>query len=379
MADFQTHIQTSCGLGAAYAVGGAIFGYPTDACLLAGGLCGLSGMLPDLDSDTGVPFRETTAFLAAISPMLMIDRWVSMGLSVESMVLFGAGVYLFIRFGVFTLLKWYTVHRGMFHSLPAMVIVGQAAFLLCTCHSLETRYFKAAGMMLGYLSHLLLDEFYSVDFYNLRIKKSFGTAIKLFGPQMGPNLIAYGGLGILALLVQQDPLFKMQWNLHARGLSTAVAAADHSLAPHASYSRNLYSPTYFQDEPASGPLAPLGSNTGMATSPYQGPINTYDPSVNMNNVQHNGANNDPGTYFNGAPRFNNDSSENNFSDSGAYNSGAYNNGPANYNSPPSGENVAPALGPPQGAQFTPYPYQLNQPAPGYPAEASQSTLSPVNR
>lgn len=261
MADFQTHVQTSSGLGAVYAVGGALMGYPTDACLLAGGLCGLSGMLPDLDSDTGVPFRETTAFVAAISPMLMIDRWVSMGFSVESMVLSGAGIYLGIRFGLFKLLQWYTIHRGMFHSLPAMVIVGQIAFLLCTCHSLETRYFKAAGMMLGYLSHLVLDEIYSVDFYNLRIKKSFGTAVKFFGPQLGPNLFSYGILGFLGLLMNQDPLFQLQWHLHRRGVSAFAMAQDAMLAPHASYSRNLYSPTYFQDEPPAGPLAPIRGTT----------------------------------------------------------------------------------------------------------------------
>jgi hypothetical protein len=38
----------------------------------------------------------------------------------------------------------------------------------------------ASFMLFGFLIHLLLDEFYSVDFSNRRIKRSFGTALKLW-------------------------------------------------------------------------------------------------------------------------------------------------------------------------------------------------------
>ncbi len=33
---------------------------------------------------------------------------------------------------------------------------------------------------IGYIVHLVLDEIYSVDLKNRKIKKSFGTALKLF-------------------------------------------------------------------------------------------------------------------------------------------------------------------------------------------------------
>jgi hypothetical protein len=35
-------------------------------------------------------------------------------------------------------------------------------------------------MLFGYIVHLVLDEIYSVDVYNERIKASFGTALKLY-------------------------------------------------------------------------------------------------------------------------------------------------------------------------------------------------------
>ena len=42
---------------------------------VAGGLCSASGMLPDLDSESGVPRREIIAFTAAVMPLLMFDRF----------------------------------------------------------------------------------------------------------------------------------------------------------------------------------------------------------------------------------------------------------------------------------------------------------------
>ena len=56
-------------------------------------------------------YLVTIALAAAVVPMLMLDRFVHMGLNRESIVLAGALVYIIIRFGVSELLKRYTVHR----------------------------------------------------------------------------------------------------------------------------------------------------------------------------------------------------------------------------------------------------------------------------
>lgn len=242
MAGFRTHITTSCGLGVVYGGAGLAVGLPIESCLLAGGMCGLAGMLPDLDSDSGVPFRETTAFVAAITPMLLVDRFHHMGFTVEEMALYGAIIYLAIRFGVFRLLKLYTVHRGMFHSIPALIIAGQIAFLLCTCSDLYLRFFKAGGVMLGFASHLFLDEIYSIDARRLRVKKSFGTAFKLFSPKLWPNVSAYGKLALLAWVINQDPMVREHWDANSgrwERFATAVQRLrngyddhDHGAPPH---------------------------------------------------------------------------------------------------------------------------------------------------
>lgn len=208
MAGFKTHITTSTVIGVGYGVAGYALGIPLETCMLGTGLCSVAGMLPDLDSDSGRPIREATAFGAAVVPMLMLDRFQHMGLSNESIVLAGVLVYLVIRFGLSELLKRFTVHRGMWHSVPACAIAGLLAFLICSCSTMPPRYFKAGAVVLGFMSHLLLDEIYSIERRGLwfRKKKSFGTAIKFFGPRLLPNLSTYAKLFLLIAFCIGDPI-----------------------------------------------------------------------------------------------------------------------------------------------------------------------------
>ncbi len=205
MAGFKTHITTSSLLGVGYTGVGLTLGIPLDSALIAGGLCGIGGMLPDIDSDSGIPFRESTGFAAAIVPMLLLERFQSLGFNHEHLVLATAGLYLFVRFGVARMLAKYTVHRGMFHSLPAVAIFTGVAFLLCGTSGLQLRYFKAGGVLLGVMSHLILDEIYAIDWKQGRLKKSFGTALKLWGSNWWGNISAYGKLAIVVLMILGEP------------------------------------------------------------------------------------------------------------------------------------------------------------------------------
>ena len=98
MAGFQTHITVSSTLGAGYAWWmHAQYGIAWPTAAVAGGLCGIAGMLPDLDSDSGIPAREPISFAAAIVPMLLFNRLHDHGISTEQMLIVGAPMYLFIR------------------------------------------------------------------------------------------------------------------------------------------------------------------------------------------------------------------------------------------------------------------------------------------
>ena len=205
MAGFKTHISTSTVLGIGYGTTGYLYlDMRPETCFLATGLCSLSGMLPDLDSDTSVPLRESIAFGAAVVPMLLVDRLQEWTWPSDLIILAGALLYISIRFGLAEVLKHYTVHRGMWHSIPAAVIAGLLAFLLCSAHHGPFEHlFKTIAVVIGFMSHLVLDEIYSIEIKRgiPRLKKSFGTAIKFWSKSTWANISTYGKLAILIALV----------------------------------------------------------------------------------------------------------------------------------------------------------------------------------
>ncbi len=173
-------------------------------CLVAGSLCSIAGMLPDLDSDSGIPVREMLCFVSVLVPMLMIERFKALGWSPEMMVFSSGVLYVFIRFVIGHIFKRYTTHRGMWHSIPAAAIAGLVTFLVCLSPELEIRLFKSWAVVVGFISHLVLDEIYSVDFRGRRIKKSSGTALKFWSKKGWANYSTYAKLAFLIVLVMSD-------------------------------------------------------------------------------------------------------------------------------------------------------------------------------
>lgn len=194
MPGFREHITGSTLVGVAYgATGWYVGGLPPLSCSLAAGLCAAAGMLPDLDSDSGRPLQESVGFLAAVVPVLLLPRVSHLSLSLEAMLIAGGAIYLAIRFGLAWLLSNYSVHRGMFHSVPAAGIAGAAVFLAFNSQEPMHRYFVAGAAVLGYLTHLVLDEIWAVrlGLFGPKVKKSFGTAMKFLGGEAWANIVTY--------------------------------------------------------------------------------------------------------------------------------------------------------------------------------------------
>lgn len=207
MADFKTHMVGSTLAGAAYGYWGSFYqGITVESSLLAAGLCSVAGMLPDLDSGSGVPLREAGMFTSAIVPMLMINRFRDLSLSPEAMALASMLVYLAIRFVVIEVFSRYTVHRGMWHSIPAGVSAGLLAYLLMPSPSEGDRVFKSVAVLLGFMVHLVIDEVWSICYRGgrIRLKKSFGSALKIWGDNLVANFFVYGQLAILVCLAWGD-------------------------------------------------------------------------------------------------------------------------------------------------------------------------------
>src|SRR5262245_3684730 len=210
MASYQGHLALAAPLWAAYGIAGAVYllqGSDWGVYFLAAGLTTLGGLLPDLDSDSGVPVREMFGLLAAAVPILLFRRLQHMGFPLEEILVILAALYLLIRYGGAAIFKRITVHRGMFHSIPAMFIAGLVVYLLDrgptpNMEQLLERVYLAGGVMIGFLSHLVLDEVYAVDFMGLRVKlnKYAGSAIKFWSSSLLATATTYLILAALAVL-----------------------------------------------------------------------------------------------------------------------------------------------------------------------------------
>ena len=92
----------------------------------------------------------------------------------------------------------------MFHSIPALAISGLGVFLLYDHDNLGLHSLPGAGVMIGFLSHLVLDEIYAVDLGGLvpRLNQFAGSARKLSGrrgrqtpsPRRDPVPVGCGGV-----------------------------------------------------------------------------------------------------------------------------------------------------------------------------------------
>lgn len=201
MASWMGHVQCSAVLGAAYGFAASYaLGFEWPIAAMAGLLCGIGGLLPDLDGGSDVLVRELFGLLGFAVPILLLRRIVLEDITPEQVLLVCGGIYLAIRYGLYWLFSRFAVHRGMFHSIPAMLIVGLVVYIGYKHPSEEVRFVLAAGVMLGFLSHLILDELYEARLSSLapKLNKFAGSAIKLKSKSIFSNVTCYSLLSALS-------------------------------------------------------------------------------------------------------------------------------------------------------------------------------------
>lgn len=283
---FRVHITGSSIVGVGYgAAAWYVGGLPPMTCVLGAGLCSIAGMMPDLDSGPGVPLRESVAFAAAVVPLMLVHRLEATGLPTEAMILLGAAAYLAIRFGVTKLIKKFAIHRGMFHSLPAALIAAQITYLAFGAENPLCRYFMASAVVIGFLTHLVLDEIWSVrlGMFGPKFKKSFGTALKFVGPNLWPNVTTYGLASVLGIASAGDAAWSEQWAA-ARERIGQVATEQISALPQTAFLPQGFQ--QMQQAPAAQPQVPFLQQfqPGYQQQQYP-PQQTYQPQLQPSQQQ----------------------------------------------------------------------------------------------
>ena len=160
-------------------------------------ICAFGSILPDFDSDSGLPFyltfgATTLAFTGAVL------YYTLSGHPANYYVLVGVPLAALIGFWfiVGSLVKHCTHHRGIWHSFPMMVIVSLCTYLasLYLQQGQQTAILLGAAMGAGFLSHLVLDELWSNvdhDGNPFTYKRSLGTAMKFFADSRKINVFTY--------------------------------------------------------------------------------------------------------------------------------------------------------------------------------------------
>ena len=211
MGNYRQHMAFSSTLGVLYAAG--------------------SSMLGGVHWVYGTVGVELKGFTGVLGVLTAVAVWYRVGrgipdLPFELHMWLALGAFVFVRHGLRRTLSRMMVHRGISHSFPMCAVWGAATFLAYPSTSPLIRVTMATAVILGFLSHLVLDEMFSVDLTGARIKRSFGTAMKFWAPSMTSTLAIYALLSVLAynvvkvwpdetlgqVLAEQAPPLRIPWD-----------------------------------------------------------------------------------------------------------------------------------------------------------------------
>jgi hypothetical protein len=183
MANFTTHIAVGTVVAGSLATLTLAADVIAPENLIPVTLAGVLGsVLPDIDLKESRPSRAMFAGLAIFFSFAVLfttaDRY-----SIVELWTLWLGTLLVVRYGLRNIFHNLAVHRGTWHSIMAGLFCA-AATAVVFGHVMDRHagvaWLAGGFLFIGYLVHLTLDEVYSVDVLDRRVKSSFGTALKLF-------------------------------------------------------------------------------------------------------------------------------------------------------------------------------------------------------
>lgn len=204
MATFKTHLVTATAVSGLCASSLLITELATPkATILYWSLGILGGILPDIDTRQSLParflFTGLGILVASLVVLVVLKR-----ITFFEMLLIWFVVYLSVRYSGLQLFSLLTVHRGNFHSILAAILFGLIAVIIAD-RGFEVRefvaWFSGLFILIGYLTHLLLDEIYSVDLMNKKFKKSAGSAFKIASKRYKLSTAIFAVAIIIAFLL----------------------------------------------------------------------------------------------------------------------------------------------------------------------------------
>jgi membrane-bound metal-dependent hydrolase YbcI (DUF457 family) len=205
MASFKTHISFGIAAGVLGAIALSVLAI-ADApgiLLIAAVALVLGSILPDLDSDSGVPFHVAFGSLSLLSGALVfVSSRDENPADWQGSLIIAVGTTIFVWVVVGYVFKRFTRHRGMAHSVPAAILAGLVTFSVASRLSFSDpeAFLLGVAMTAGYAIHLTLDEIWAaVNFHGMPFipNKTLGSALKIFSSSMFLNAVVYGAIAFL--------------------------------------------------------------------------------------------------------------------------------------------------------------------------------------
>lgn len=200
MASFRAHFSLGILLGIGAIAGITSFALSDESSLMVAIFCAavIGGIMPDMDSDSGVPFHVTFGVLSCIAGSLALLHILKTAPHDYALLVgWVVGSMFFVWVIVGAVFKKFTRHRGMAHSIPAAVLSGLITFLVAQKYGFveSESFLLAVALTIGYIGHLVLDEIWAaVNFHGIPFipNKAFGSALKFRSHDAMINVMVYG-------------------------------------------------------------------------------------------------------------------------------------------------------------------------------------------
>jgi hypothetical protein len=154
----------------------------------------IGSIFPDIDLKTSIPSKFMRLILVLVlaifsfSIMNQQETYLMSIIPLEQNLILPTFIVtsLLIPYVVIYFLENIMVHRGIVHSIPfgllSAIVLIEGINIVNNSFDIMSLNSFLIGLLFftGFITHLVLDEMYSVNLLGAKLKKSFGTALKIF-------------------------------------------------------------------------------------------------------------------------------------------------------------------------------------------------------
>lgn len=204
MANFPTHIGVGTVVSGALATITLAADVISPDSLVAVTLAGVLGsVLPDIDLKDSRASRAMFSGLAVFFSFCVLFINAS-SYSIAELWVLWLGSFLLVRYAAEALFHRFSYHRGIWHSVTAgfffWFLTAIVFHYIMGLHE-GVAWLAGGFMFIGYMTHLLLDEVYSVNLMGQRLKRSFGSAMKLIDARKPSDSAFVAALTVILFLL----------------------------------------------------------------------------------------------------------------------------------------------------------------------------------